>query len=866
MDARQTTTTFLNTDIVGSTHLQETARAAFVDARSLCNRSASEIAARHNGRVFKDTGDGILAAFSEVGDALSCAIAIQQRMLQTHWPSDLPLTLRTAVYLGEAVDSGSDFHGTGVNRVCRLCAAANPGQILVGGAAGAVALAASNPPDLRLLGRHRLKDLLHEEEIYQLWAPGLPFDFGPLRTLTARHHNLPYHVTEFIGRRAELEMLSERLVKSRIITLVGTGGSGKTRLSQQLAAEVMESYADGVWFISLEGIARGADLLPAFAQVPALCEPTMPTDTAQLAARIADRSMLVILDNCEHVTTPARALVNALLRACPNLTILATSRERLQADGEVVRRVDPFSLPPAGAGIHRAQQSEAVQLFTAAAKRASQSFDLNRSNVTQVVEICRRLDGIPLALEIVAARMDALSLDQLLARLRSGRYPAAVGDPDDRRRTMDATLDWSYQLLAPRDAQLLRGLSVFSGGFTSMAAEMVCGRENDEPGEMEENLARLVGASLLVRDPRDDRYQMLVVVRNFAEKRLQKSGEAEKFRNRHLEWVLQEAEEAEPNLAGSGEKNWLDRLDLERSNIRQAITWATDRTDRLRIGAALHRFWMIRGDIREGYALLRNALMGPSAGVDPNLLKRARNALGILAWRLGHLDEARDCFDANVEQSREEGDIPALAKAANNLGILACAQREYEAGRAHFLQSRKAFEELGDELHAAQILVNLGTVACDLKDFAEAERLLLEAVRRNRKICNEWWVALAQSNLGKCYRDQGRNAEAREMLLSAADQFLSLEDWEEFGDALRKLVRVAAAEKCHQETQELMRTLQYFHHAGLLAEEQYDPGEQPLELLASELQALEPPDPSLSPETVAQQTLEVLKRHMSTMA
>jgi predicted ATPase/class 3 adenylate cyclase len=527
------TVTFLFTDIEGSTRLWERHPEAMRTALARHDALLRQAIESRGGHVFKTVGDAFCAVFSSAPDAARASLDAQRALHAADWDAVGAVRVRMALHTGEADERGGDYFGPALNRVARLLAIGHGGQVLVSSAAeAAIHGALSAEASLRDWGSHRLKDLQEPEHVYQLCAPDLPAEeFPPLRSLQAFANNLPVQATSFIGRERDIAEIQRLLSSARLLTLNGAGGVGKTRLALQAAADLLETYGDGVWLVELAPLAD-PDLVPqtvAFA-LGVREEPGRPF-TQTLADYLRNKKLLLLLDNCEHLVDACARLADTLLRSCPDLQILATSREALGVPGERTYRLpslglpDPARLPP----MDVLAQFESVRLFRERAQLHQPAFAVTAANAPALAQVCHRLDGIPLAIELAAARVRSLPVEQIAARL-DDRFRLLTGGSRTalpRQQTLRALMDWSYGLLTDGEKTLLRRVSVFSGGWTLEAAETVCAGDGVDDWEILDLLTRLVDKSLIVYEERDGeaRYRLLETVRQYAQERLQESGE-----------------------------------------------------------------------------------------------------------------------------------------------------------------------------------------------------------------------------------------------------------------------------------------------------------------------------------------------------
>ena len=813
--------TFLFTDIEGSTRLWE------ADPRAMSVALARHDALLHTaietagGTVFKTVGDAFCAAFFAAEAAILAAVEGQRALAVEAPQSVTALKVRMAIHAGPAERRAGDYFGPPLNRVARLLATAHGGQIVVSQAAGELARE-QLPQDLSLrdLGEHALKDLMEAERVFQVIAPGLLTDFPPLRTPQRFLHNVPHPATPLIGREREiataratfgLDLLESGLRRerqtARLLTLTGPGGAGKTRLSLHLAAELGAEFADGAAFVPLADVTN-PDLVPAaIASTLDIADTGGESPREAIFNHLRDRHLLLVLDNLEQVMGAA-TLVSDLLAACPRLTILATSRERLDLRAERELPLPPLALPSfpprttaagrleledeAPDAIDDIRRSEAVRLFVNRAQSVKPGFDITAENAAAVVDICRRLDGLPLAIELAAARLRLLSPQALRDRL-DRRLDALGHGPRDlpaRQQTMRDTIAWSYDLLDRAEQQLFGRLSVFAGGATLEAAEAIAiDRPGDGAPAVLEILESLVDKNLVQLIGDEPRMRMLQTIRDFGQERLAESGEHLIIERRHADYFLALGEESEQLLACGEQTRWLDRLDQEQPNLRAAIDWFRNQgqtEEALRLAGALWRFWWLRGDLGEGRQRLAS-LLAESAQVAPAVRAKALNGAGVLAesqgdweaathlhqeslgifrriddqrgvaWSLNNLgvvaidqgeySRAQTLLEENLEVAERANDRAGIATALTDLGLIAHHQEDYEQATTLWTRSLALFRALGDQSHMARALNNLGTIAMQLGEYERAHGLLTESLEFHRSVGDRQGIASTLNNL-----------------------------------------------------------------------------------------------------------------------
>jgi predicted ATPase/class 3 adenylate cyclase len=770
--------TFLFTDIEGSARHWELDPEAMRAALARHDETLRGIIECRGGSVFKTLGDAFCAAFDSPAAAVTAACEIQRRMKTETWETSEPLRVRIAVHTGEAEARGADYFGRTLNRVARLMAIAHGGQTVLSGAARE-RVEHNLPTDVTLtdLGQHRLKDLSEPERVFQLDHPDLPSEFPPLMSLESFPNNLPQQLTTFIGRERELEQVKGLLAETRLLTLTGAGGSGKTRLALQVAADLLADYTDGVWFVELAALAD-ADLVPeTVASTLHLRQMAGQSALEALTSYFAAKTALLIFDNCEHLVEACASVAEALLRACPEVRILATSREALRIGGEQTWRVPSLTLPdPAKRYTASALlESEANRLFVDRAGLSRAAFRPTDQNAPAIALICRRLDGIPLAIELAAARCKVLSPQQIAERL-DDRFRLLAGGSRTalpRQQTLRAAIDWSYDLLSAAEATLFQRLSVFRGGWTLDAAEAVCAGDGVDELAVLDLLANLVDKSLVLVDESTSpevRYSFLESIRSYTAERLEELEEIRALRIRHRDWYLGFAEEAKARLDGPDQAEWLGRVEREMGNLRAALGCCLEEggEEGLRMAGALCRFWYIRGHYAEGQDWLLRA-MESGRDAPPELRAQALYALGICANEQGDYEAARSRFRLSHDLNEEIGDKDGVARSLNALGIVADRRGDYQAAKELYEEALAMNRELGNELAEARVLNNLGIVARKLGDLALAQELYERALRISRSTGSRAEEALNLNNLGNVILNQGDLDAARSLFERALE-------------------------------------------------------------------------------------------------
>jgi predicted ATPase/DNA-binding CsgD family transcriptional regulator len=764
-------------------------------------------------------GEAFRASFADPSPALASAVAVQRAVGAEQWPADLPVQVRVALHSGIGVERDGDYTGPVVNRAARLLAVGHGGQVLVSGAA--CALLGDRLPGgigLRDLGKHQLKDLGQAERVFQVTGPGLAEGFGPLRSLDhpALRHNLPSQAASFVGRGAELAEL-RALVSggSRLVTITGPGGIGKSRLALQVAAEALDGEGDGVWLVELAPVAAPELVARTVAAVLRVREEPGRPMLDTLTDAVGDRSLLVVLDNAEHVLGAVAKLADAMMRACPRACLLVTSREPLGISGEHVFRVRPLPVPPADlAAPGQLAAFEAVQLFAERAAMHRQGFAVDEDNAAAVAAVCVRLDGIPLALELAAARLGSLSVPEIGSRLDQ-RFRLLTGGSRTalpRHQTLRALIDWSYDLLNPGERILLDRLSVFAGGWTLAAAEAVTAAGDAGEWQVLDHLAALVDKSLVQADESRGAtsYRLLETVRHYAAERLAQRGgpELEQTRAAHRDHYLALVETAEPHLRGADEAAWLARLEAEFDNIRAALAFSLadpgSADPGLRLAAALRWFCHMRGYGGEVLEALTALLERPDAQTPTQIRARAlaaschllnqfgdhsaipsraeeaikiarglpdpavaADALSMLCWfRLKHGDlPALADIDEAVGLARATGDPRLLAEVLGRRAVCEVEAGDLDAGLADLEETLTLSRATGDNYRLASTLANLGVNKVAAGELPAARAYLQEACILADNLGYQNLSAGLRENLGFVELIDGNPRSARRLFL-----------------------------------------------------------------------------------------------------
>ena len=810
------TVTCLFSDIEGSTRLEiEQGTGPYRDIRERHRALLRAAFAAHDGQEQGTEGDSFFVIFRAASEAVSAAADAQRAVAAEPWPEGVDVRVRMGLHTGDIESVGADVIGYAINRTARIAAVAHGGQVLLSDATRA--LVAGTLPDgisLRDLGEHRLKDLRAPERLAQLVIEGVPDGFPPPRSLDARPNNLPTQLTTFVGRDKELAEAVALLGATRLLSLTGPGGTGKTRLSLQVAAAAADDFPEGIWFVPLEPVRERALVIPTIARALGVADSRNRPAIDTLADHVGEGRMLLVLDNFEQVVG-AGSEVADLLRRCPGLTCLVTTRIALRVSGEQeypvpglpappdtsrLSEVDRLNLPRAirEFDLDALNQFEAVRLFIARASAVKPGFAVTNANAPAVAGISARLHGMPLAIELAAARIKLLTPDQILARLEHHLALLTAGSRDlpERQQTLRGAIAWSYDLLEDGARLLVDRLSVFRGGCELEMAETVCGPADELGTDVFEGLSALVDQSLVRIDDMaagEPRFVMLDTIREYAAEMLAGRGETDALAARHAHAMLDLAERAAPNVTGVDQRAWLDRLERDHDNLRAALEWATAKPEpelAARMGFALWRFWQQRGYLNE--ARLRFEAMAKQGWtLDPVCSARfAEGFGGITYWQADHPATERWYTEA-LRIWRELGDKGEIANALYNdayadilplMGLsghdLTAAQRapRYAEGLAKLEEALALYREIGDKAGEGNILWALGSYTFFTRAGASAQHWYRESLQLHREAGHrtmEAWslhmLALVQIGEGEIVESADHAREALVIFRDAGD-------------------------------------------------------------------------------------------------
>jgi predicted ATPase/class 3 adenylate cyclase len=749
------TVTFLFTDIEGSTRLADELRAAWPRLLERHREIARAAWAEQHGVEIGTEGDSFFVVFASAPQAAAAAVAVQRGLAAEPWPEGGRIRIRMGLHTGEAVLSGGSYVGLDVHRAARIANAANGGQVLL--SATTRSLVEGSLPQgvtLREMGEHRLKDLSRPERISELVIEGLISDFPPLRTLNAVPNNLPTQLTSFLGRQHEIAEARQLLIDGRLLTLTGPGGTGKTRLSLQLAADATDRFPDGIYFVPLGTISQSDLVLPTIAQAMGMVDPgTQALD--RVADHIASKCILLVLDNFEQVNDAAPRIAELLARA-PKMSILVTSRSPLRVYGEREFPVPPLGVPDPKhlPDFEQLSTYESVALFIERAMAVRPDFAVTGANAPAVAEICVRLDGLPLAIELAAARVRVLTPQAIMERLGDRLKLLSGGSRDlpERQQTLRGAIAWSHDLLDEADQRVFARFAVFAGGARLDAIETVVFGPDDATDPLDA-ITSLVDKSLIRQESEpsgEPRFRMLSTIREYAMEKLGERGEADVLQERHAAWVVSLAEQSAPRVFGDEQRTVLDRYEMEHDNIRAALAWAAGAghsETALRILASSWRFWQMRGFLAEARETAERVLALPGSKDAPDARAAALEAAGGIAYWQADMEAARVWYGEALELARASGDLARIANAVYNMAFTYSVSEpkpeEADIARALASEAVDLFRQLGDEGGTARALWGLSTAEFYFRNYPRSLELASEALEIFRRLGDRFMTAWA---------------------------------------------------------------------------------------------------------------------------
>jgi len=757
--------TFLFSDIESSTVRWERDRVAMAAALARHDALMRAALEARGAYIFKTMGDAFCTAFATPLDALAAALDAQRALAAEDFSAVEGLRVRMALHAGNADERDGDYFGPAVNRVARLLAVGNGGQVLLSGACTEL-IGGHLPPEcsLRDLGEHRLKDLAQPERINQLLAPGLLADFPALRSLEHLSNNLPAQVSSFVGREAELAEITALIDQHRLVTLVGSGGVGKTRLSLHVAADRIDDFRDGVWFVELAPLAISDFIPTTVASALGIRLPSEGDLVENLARALKGKELLLVIDNCEHLVEPAAHVISAILHKAPRVKVLASSRQALGVSGEATYHVPTLDLPTG------------VALFVERARAASSTFALTDENAPTVGEICKRLDGIPLAIELAAARVKVLSIPNLAARLNE-RFKILTGGSRSalpRQKTLSALIDWSYDLLTPQEQLLFNRVGIFAGGFRLDAATAVCSGDGVDEIDIFDLLSSLTDKSLVVADTsgEHERYRLLESTAAYALDKLGAAGESDALARRHAEYFRDQALAADERYGTSSTAAFIADMELELDNDRSALEWALTRGNDAVVGGAiagaLSGLWVNAGLGVEGRYWISLALERVNDAEQPQIAGRLWNALSHLSYG----QRKHDAAQRAMQLYESVGDVRRTARAQYSLAFALLQMGRLDEAKATNEQALATARAGEDPLNLASCLTQHGSIQLNRGEVREARQLYAQALAICKALGNESEIAVVLSNLAELEFADGHPERALRPVSEALEIYL----------------------------------------------------------------------------------------------
>ncbi len=761
------TVAFLFTDIERSTQRWESHREAMDDAVKRHDALLRDAIDRHNGYVFKAIGDAFCVAFARVSDAVTTAFEAQRALSAEDFSSVGGLPIRIGLHAGEASERNGDYFGPAVNRVARLMSIGHGGQILLSGVTRD--LAHRDLPagaSLLDLGSHRLKDLTEPEHVWQLTIEGLRAEFPALKSLDTIPNNLPIQPTSFRGREHDLEEVKALLSEHKLLTLFGSGGVGKTRLALQVGAEILDQNPDGVWFADFAPITNPELVSSVIAKEIGMAQVEGRRIDESIPQWLRRKKLLLILDNCEHVLEPVAAIAHAIIRSCPDVRMLATSRQALGVSGEEVLRLPSLDVPHKIADLTSAAVAGfgAVALFVDRARSVDKSFLLTDDNAPIVAEICRRLDGIPLAIELAAARVKILSIPTLAQRLNERFKILTSGSRTalPRQKTLGALIDWSYDLLTPQEQMLFSRVGIFAGGFSLDAATTVCSDENLDEIDILNLLSSLTDKSLVVADTSgvQERCDLLESTRAYALEKLTAAGAREWLAHRHAEYFRDLAQQADRRYGTGSTAAWLASVERELDNYRAVLEWALKDGHDMALGGAvagtLQALWIDGGLAVEGRYWIGLAQADLDESLHPQVAARMWRALsGLFSGKRAH-----DCAQRALALSQVGSDEKGQAWALHHLAFNLFQMGRLEEASGVNARALAATRELGDKPGLADCLTMQALIQVSCGDIVAARELYAQALAAYKALGNEAGTATVLGNLAELEFADGQVEQA----------------------------------------------------------------------------------------------------------
>lgn len=855
------TVTFLFTDIESSARLAQIHQNKLKEILDIHHSIIKNTVESYNGFVFKTAGDAFCCAFQNPDDAIRASVDSQRKLNSEDW-KDTEIKVKMGIHTGNAEWNGTDYMGyITLARTSRVMSVAYGGQILNSNDTyESSGLLHSNEITFRDLGERRLKDLSLPLKLYQIISTGIPAEFPTLKTLDARPNNLPIQLSNFIGREKEITEINRFLLKSRLVTLLGPGGTGKTRLAIQIGADLIDEFANGVFIIELAAITDPTMILQTLMNSIGMKEVKSQTPESTLTEFLKDKEMMFIMDNCEHLLKECSELTEMLLRKCGKLKIIATSREVLNCQGEISCRIPPLSLPDPKIkeSIEKFTKYEAVRLFIERAIVINQDFRITEENAPAVSNICLKLDGIPLAIELAAARIKILTPDGINERLND-RFKLLTGGKRTalpRQQTLKALIDWSYDLLSEQEKLLLQRLTVFSGGWRLDVSEKICSDEIISEYDILDLLGKLADKSLIkVNESFDSNcYNLLETIKKYGDDKLTESGKKNEFQKKHFDYFYELAENSLEKLTGDQQKIWIKKLDSDIGNLREALNWAliNEPLLSLQMSVNLGKFWEYGGYYAEGLEYLRKSSeISPSADMiwkarsiylkglfnihqgnysnAKKFLKESQElfneidykdgealaytALATIALFEADYDTLNKCSEKSLDLSYEINNKSYIARNIQNIAMGLMQQGYHEESRNKFEESLAIFREVNDPVQLARTIGNIGALEYLLGNYEKAGKVFEESLVIRMEIGERQGISIALNNLGSVNYMQKKYKEAEQYLEK------SLAITKELGDKRIIVTSVATLGSIANDTGDFSKAKKFYTESIIVSNE-----------------------------------------------
>lgn len=814
--------TFLFTGIEGGTKLSQEFPQELQSALSKHSAILKNTIDSNNGFVFKIASDEFCCAFEKAEDAVKAAIDIQKNLKNENW-DNVKIKIRIGIHSGNAEWNGSDYMGyVTLARTARIKSAAHGEQILISEETFKSfenSFSGDNNISFRDLGERRLKDLIQPIRLFQISTPELRLDFPPLKTIDARPNNLRVQISSFIGRDNEISQIKKTLSTTRLLTLVGSGGTGKTRLALQVAADLIDEYTDGVWCIELSTLTDPLLILETIADTLNVKEQPGQKLESILIDYFKDKKILLILDNCEHFIEACSELSEKFLRQTKDLKIVATSRITFRCDGEMTHKVLPLSHPDPNAEYTPIElsQYEAVRLFIERALQVNPAFRVNDENVSALAQICSRLDGIPLAVELAAVRCKVLSLKKICEKL-DDRFKLLTGGSRTalpRQQTLKALVDWSYDILKEKEKILWRRFSIFNGGCTLEECEKICSDDMLNEGEILDLIQNLCDNSIVAYTGQNDKYTMLETIRQYGNEKLNEAGEEKIFKTMHLEYFMNLCEGAVSEYKGSNVKKWLDLIEEFYPNVQSALAWSLDnglREEGTRLAVSMGKFWELRGHYMEGRNWFQKIINNPG-DVSPEIIANAKSLAAVLAALQTDYKTSQRYLEEALEFYRNTNNKNGIGNCLNNLGLNYFDLGEYKKSKLCMNEGLEIRKKTNNRIGICSTLNSLGLVALAEGEFSSAKEYFEESLDIAIELKDLIYMAIGYNNLAQIYQRFGNYEKAKDYF----EKGLSID--RELGNKLGICVSIYNLGLVEQEKKDFIAAKKYFEESLKIGKE-----------------------------------------------